>query len=145
LVADLRVAAAWRPDDKRLATMIRCLLAGSDRFAGLWRTGTVEAHGGRAGIVEHPSAGDIHVDSGILMAPGSDQKVQTLMPRRGTPDAAKVDALRRLCRSCTREADTLCRPRPEVGHCDGAGRDSMPWSSPPEPLSLPAFGPLGPA
>jgi hypothetical protein len=29
------------------------------------------------------------------MVPGSDQKIQTLMPPRGTPDAAKVDTLRR--------------------------------------------------
>jgi transcriptional regulator with XRE-family HTH domain len=111
LVADLRVAAARYPDDKRLATMIRCLLAGSDRFARLWRTGTVDAHGGRAGIVEHPSAGDIHVDSGILMAPGSDQKAQTLVPRRGTPDAAKFDALRRESEIDEGGALSLMHPR----------------------------------
>jgi len=134
LVADLRIAAARYPDDKRLATMIEGLLAGSERFARLWRTGTVGAHGGRAGVVDHPSVGEIHVDSGILMAPGSDQKMQTLTPRPGTPDAAKVDALRRGSENDVGGALSLMHPgsSPEIPRSDSstAPRSARPSPSP---------------
>jgi transcriptional regulator with XRE-family HTH domain len=110
LVADLRFAAAAYPADRRLAAMIERLMAGSARFAELWRTGTAGVHSGRTGVIEHPLVGDIHVDSEIMMAPGSDQKIQALTPRAGTPAVARLDILRRDSRRADGRSITRLRP-----------------------------------
>jgi transcriptional regulator with XRE-family HTH domain len=94
LVADLRFAAATYPADRRLAAMIERMLDAGPRFAELWRTGTGNGRGGRPGRIEHPVVGEITIEGEVVMAPGSDQRIQTLMPRPRTPDAARLDILR---------------------------------------------------
>jgi transcriptional regulator with XRE-family HTH domain len=95
VVADLRTAAAVYPADGQLSTMVEHLLAVSPRFAELWSTGTVEAHLGQTKTVEHPLVGDINVDCEVLMVPGIDLKILAFMAEPGSPDADKLDTIRR--------------------------------------------------
>jgi transcriptional regulator with XRE-family HTH domain len=94
LVADLRSTATGYPADARLASMIDGMLAVSPRFAELWTTGTVAPHGGQRKIIEHPVVGDIDLDCEILMVPGSDVKLLTLLAVPGSPGVQQLETLR---------------------------------------------------
>ncbi|MDQ0370118.1 helix-turn-helix transcriptional regulator [Catenuloplanes indicus] len=94
VVADLRAVAATYPADALLASMVDEMCAASARFRELWTTGTVTAHLGQTKTVEHPVHGEILVDCEVLMVPGVDLKILTFMAEPGSPDAAKLDAIR---------------------------------------------------
>jgi transcriptional regulator with XRE-family HTH domain len=94
LVADLRATATGYPADARLAEMITRMLAASPRFAARWTGGTVAAHGGQHKIIEHPEVGDIAVGCEVLMVPGADLKLLTLLAAPGSLAVKQLETLR---------------------------------------------------
>jgi transcriptional regulator with XRE-family HTH domain len=94
LVADLRATASKYPADARLRDMIARMLTASPRFAALWTQGTVASHGGQHKIIEHPSVGLIYVGCEILMVPGADLKLLTLLAAPGSPAVRQLAQLR---------------------------------------------------
>jgi transcriptional regulator with XRE-family HTH domain len=90
VVSDLRRATGRFPHDARLAELIRVLLAGNERFAGLWAAGTVAAHREDHKTVQHPSVGPIEVDCDVLTDGDSELKIVILTAAPGSEDETKL-------------------------------------------------------
>ncbi|WP_433367221.1 helix-turn-helix transcriptional regulator [Actinoplanes sp. CA-142083] len=88
VVSDLRRATGRFPHSARLATLIRTLTAGNQRFAELWASGVVGAHREDHKIVEHPAVGPIAVDCDVLS--DADLKIVILTAAPDTEDETKL-------------------------------------------------------
>lgn len=94
LVADLRAATVRYPADRGLAELVRRCLAGSERFAELWRAGAVGEHTHDRKVVAHPAVGEVVLDCDVLTVPGADLKIVVYSAAAGSADAEKLDFLR---------------------------------------------------
>lgn len=74
-VARLRNAAARYPHDPRLNDLFTELHAGSDEFAGLWRSHPVHTPGHRRKVLAHPEVGDVRVNCDAIPLPDDQQLV----------------------------------------------------------------------
>lgn len=86
VVSDLRRATGRFPDSDRLASLIRDLTAGSQRFAELWESGAVGAHREDHKIVQHPATGPIAMDCDVLSDGDAERKIVVLTPAPDTVD-----------------------------------------------------------
>jgi hypothetical protein len=94
MVGDLRRAAAEHPDDPTVQALVDELRSGSERFAGLWSSGTVGTHTESRKTVEHPEAGDVAVDCDVLTVPGSGQHVVAYTAAAGSVAADRLEFVR---------------------------------------------------
>ncbi|WP_432968962.1 hypothetical protein [Dactylosporangium sp. CA-233914] len=94
LVADLRTTAAAHPHDRRLAALISSLRGESPRFAALWDSGAVAAHGSERKTIAHPVVGPVTLDCDVLTAHGCDLRIVVYTAPAGSADADKLDLLR---------------------------------------------------
>lgn len=90
VVADLRRATGRYPQDNRLATLIRELNAGNNRFAKLWASGQVAAHREDHKTIEHPAVGPVTVDCDVLSDGDSDLKIVIMTAAPGSEDETKL-------------------------------------------------------
>ncbi|WP_308404987.1 MmyB family transcriptional regulator [Streptomyces rugosispiralis] len=90
VVSDLRRATGRFPRDTRLATLIRELNAGNERFAGLWAAGEVAAHREDHKTIDHPSVGPVTVDCDVLTDGDSELKVVIMTAVPGSEDETKL-------------------------------------------------------
>jgi transcriptional regulator with XRE-family HTH domain len=90
VVSDLRRATGRFPHDSRLATLIRDLSAGNQRFAELWATGTVATHREDHKTIEHPSVGPVTVDCDVLTDGDSELKIVVMTAEPGSADETKL-------------------------------------------------------
>ncbi len=65
MVADLRVSTGRYPNDPELGGLVTRLMR-VPRFRDMWELRTVAAHETASKIVEHPTVGDIAIDSSVL-------------------------------------------------------------------------------
>jgi transcriptional regulator with XRE-family HTH domain len=93
LVTDLRAAADRYPADERLRALVAELLAGSERFARLWESGTVGRHESARKTVEHPQVGAVTLDCDVLTVGGSDLRINVYTAEPGTADAERLALL----------------------------------------------------
>jgi transcriptional regulator with XRE-family HTH domain len=89
VVSDLRRATGRFPGSYRLASLIRDLTTGSQRFAELWASGAVGAHREDHKIVRHPAVGPIAVDCDVLTDGEAERKIVVLTAAPDTEDDAK--------------------------------------------------------
>jgi transcriptional regulator with XRE-family HTH domain len=66
IVSDLRRATGRFPNNRRLIDLIQLLNSGNQRFATLWASGAVGAHGEDHKVIQHPAVGPINVDCDVL-------------------------------------------------------------------------------
>lgn len=90
VVSDLRRATGRFPRDARLASLIRVLTAGNERFAELWADGAVGAHREDHKIVEHPTVGPIEVDCDVMTDGDAELKIVILTAAPDTEDETKL-------------------------------------------------------
>ncbi|MFI8169934.1 helix-turn-helix transcriptional regulator [Streptomyces sp. NPDC085931] len=90
VVADLRRATGRYPQDNRLATLIRELNAGNNRFAKLWASGQVAAHREDHKTIQHPAVGPVTVDCDVLSDGDSDLKIVIMTAAPGSEDETKL-------------------------------------------------------
>ncbi|MFF1542369.1 helix-turn-helix transcriptional regulator [Streptomyces sp. NPDC058291] len=90
VVSDLRRATGRFPRDRRLAALIRDLIAGNKRFAGLWATGEVAAHREDHKTIDHPSVGPVTVDCDVLTDGDSELKIVIMTAVPGSEDETKL-------------------------------------------------------
>ena len=93
LVADLRVAAARYPADRRLRRLVAELRADSARFAELWDSGAVGGHRAARKTVDHPQAGPLTLDCDVLTVAGSELRIMVYTAEPGSPDAERLALL----------------------------------------------------
>ncbi|HEV6953374.1 MAG TPA: helix-turn-helix transcriptional regulator [Promicromonospora sp.] len=91
LVADLRATTSRYPKDPGLRSLVARLRDG-ERFRELWEQRTVGEHQGAAKVVEHPTVGDIAVESNVLTTQGSDLRIVVDTPR-GAEAASRLALL----------------------------------------------------
>jgi hypothetical protein len=89
VVSDLRRATGRFPQDSRLATLIRELTAGNERFAELWAAGEVSAHREDHKTIDHPSVGCVTVDCDVLTDGDSELKIVIMTAEPGSEDETK--------------------------------------------------------
>jgi transcriptional regulator with XRE-family HTH domain len=89
VVSDLRRATGRFPGSGRLASLIRDLATGNQRFAELWASGAVGAHREDHKIVDHPATGPIAVDCDVLTDGDAERKIVVLTAARDTEDETK--------------------------------------------------------
>lgn len=90
VVSDLRRATGRFPQDRRLATLIRELNAGNQRFAELWATGEVASHREDRKTIDHPSVGPVMVDCDVLTDGDSELKIVIMTAEPGSEDETKL-------------------------------------------------------
>ncbi|MFE0351234.1 helix-turn-helix transcriptional regulator [Streptomyces griseoluteus] len=90
VVSDLRRATGRFPQDHRLATLIRELNAGNERFAELWANGEVAAHRENHKTIEHPAVGPVTVDCDVLTEGDSEHKIVIMTAVPGSEDETKL-------------------------------------------------------
>jgi MmyB-like transcription regulator ligand binding domain len=90
VVSDLRRATGRFPDSRRLAGLIRGLVAGNPRFAELWAGGAVGAHREDHKIVAHPLVGPIAVDCDVVTDGDAERKIVILTAAPDTEDETKL-------------------------------------------------------
>jgi transcriptional regulator with XRE-family HTH domain len=89
VVADLRRATAKFPGDPALAELVRCTIAGNERFAQLWQEGTVGDRRGERKTIHHPTVGELTVDCDVLV--DTDSFLKIVVYTAPTPeDATKL-------------------------------------------------------
>lgn len=93
-VADLRATFARRPDDARLAGLVRRLRARSEEFSALWDTHHVAVR--RADIKRflHPVVGLLELDCEVLLNPEHDQRLIVYTARPGSRSYERLELLR---------------------------------------------------
>ncbi len=90
IVSDLRRATGRFPNSGRLATLIRGITAGNQRFAKLWAAGAVGAHREDHQIVGHPTVGPIEVDCDVMTDGDAELKIVILTAAPDTEDETKL-------------------------------------------------------
>ncbi|WP_244312158.1 helix-turn-helix transcriptional regulator [Microbispora hainanensis] len=93
-VADLRATAARRPDDVRLATLVRRLRARSEEFAALWETHDVAVRRSDVKRFLHPVVGLLELDCEVLLSPEHDQRLIVYTARPGSESHERLELLR---------------------------------------------------
>jgi transcriptional regulator with XRE-family HTH domain len=93
-VADLRAALARRPDDQRLAGLVRELRAGSGEFRELWDGHDVRVRRSDRKTILHPVVGRLDFDCEVLLLPEHDQRLIVHTARPGTPTRERLELLR---------------------------------------------------
>ncbi|WP_419999230.1 helix-turn-helix transcriptional regulator [Streptomyces boninensis] len=92
--ADLRATFAKRPDDPRLAALVRRLLAASAEFAELWELHEVAVRLSAAKRFRHPVVGLLELDCEIMLSPAHDQRLVLQTARPGSEAAERLELLR---------------------------------------------------
>ncbi|MEV6108557.1 helix-turn-helix transcriptional regulator [Streptomyces sp. NPDC051940] len=93
-VAHLRATLARRPDDARLASMVRRLRAGSAEFAALWEQHDVEVRRSCEKAFRHPVVGELRLDCEVLLSPDDGQQLIVYSARPGTEAYERLELLR---------------------------------------------------
>jgi transcriptional regulator with XRE-family HTH domain len=93
-VADLRAALARRPDDTRLAGLVRRLRARSEEFAALWNTHDVAVRRTDVKRFQHPVVGPLELDCEVLLSPEHDQRLIIHTARPGSASHERLELLR---------------------------------------------------
>ncbi|MEO3884461.1 helix-turn-helix transcriptional regulator [Nonomuraea sp. B5E05] len=93
-VADLRATLARRPDDARLAGLVRRLRARSEEFAALWDTHHVAVRRADAKRFLHPVVGLLELDCEVLANPEHDQRLVIYSARPGSRAYERLQLLR---------------------------------------------------
>lgn len=93
-VADLRATLAGRPDDTRLAGLVRGLRARSEEFAALWDAHDVAVR--RSGVKSflHPVVGLLELECEVLLNPEHDQRLVVYTARPGSESYERLELLR---------------------------------------------------
>jgi transcriptional regulator with XRE-family HTH domain len=93
-VADLRATLARRPDDTRLAGLVRRLRARSEEFAALWDTHDVAVRRTDVKRFVHPVVGLLELDCEVLLSPEHDQRLIIHTARPGSTSHERLELLR---------------------------------------------------
>ncbi len=94
LVADLRATVARRPDDVRLAELVRRLRARSEEFVGLWDAHCVAVRRADTKRFVHPVVGLLELDCEVLLSPEHDQRLIVYTARPGSRSGERLELLR---------------------------------------------------
>ncbi|NGN64936.1 helix-turn-helix domain-containing protein [Streptomyces sp. A7024] len=92
--ADLRATLAKRPDDARLAALVRRLREVSTEFAELWEQHEVGVRRSSAKRFVHPVVGLLEVDCEVLLSPAHDQRLVLYTAPPGSDTAQRLELLR---------------------------------------------------
>ncbi|WP_329138659.1 helix-turn-helix transcriptional regulator [Streptomyces sp. NBC_01476] len=93
-VADLRAALGRRPDDARLAGLVRRLRARSEEFSALWDTHEVAVRRGDTKRFLHPVVGLLELDCEVLLNPEHDQRLVVYTARPDSRSYERLELLR---------------------------------------------------
>ncbi|MFS8204377.1 helix-turn-helix transcriptional regulator (plasmid) [Streptomyces sp. CWNU-52B] len=93
-VADLRAALGRRPDDTRLAGLVRRLRARSEEFSALWDTHEVAVRRSDVKRFLHPVVGLLELDCEAMLNPEHDQRLVLYTARPGSESAERLELLR---------------------------------------------------
>ncbi|MDI5963799.1 helix-turn-helix transcriptional regulator [Streptomyces sp. SL13] len=93
-VADLRATFAGRPDDVRLADLVRRLRARSAEFAALWDAHHVAVRRADTKRFLHPVVGLLELDCEVLLNPEHDQRLVVYTARPGSRSYERLELLR---------------------------------------------------
>ncbi|MBP0456940.1 helix-turn-helix transcriptional regulator [Streptomyces montanisoli] len=93
-VADLRATLAARPDDARLAGLVRRLRARSEEFAALWDAHDVALRRTDVKRFLHPVVGVLELDCEVLLSPEHDQRLVVYTARPGSESRERLELLR---------------------------------------------------
>ncbi|MFG1823544.1 helix-turn-helix transcriptional regulator [Microbispora bryophytorum] len=93
-VADLRAASARRPDDARLAELVRRLRARSEEFSALWDTHDVAVRRADVKRFLHPVVGPLELDCEVMLSPEHDQRLIVYTARPGSESYERLELLR---------------------------------------------------
>ncbi len=93
-VADLRATLARRPDDARLAGLVRRLRARSEEFSALWDAHHVAVRRTDVKRFLHPVVGLLELDCEVLLSPEHDQRLIVYTARPGSRSQERLELLR---------------------------------------------------
>ncbi|WP_461003815.1 helix-turn-helix transcriptional regulator [Streptomonospora sediminis] len=93
-VGSLRTALSRYPDDPELRSLLDELLAGSERFRGIWEEGRSVVRRSMHKTVDHPDLGTLVLDCDTLLLPDTDQQLIVYSAAAGTREASALDLLR---------------------------------------------------
>ena len=93
-VADLRATFARRPDDARLAGLVRRLRARSEEFSALWDAHHVAVRRSDVKRFLHPVVGLLELDCEVLLNPEHDQRLIVHTARPGGESYERLELLR---------------------------------------------------
>ncbi|GAA0324404.1 helix-turn-helix transcriptional regulator [Actinoallomurus spadix] len=93
-VADLRATLARRPDDARLAALVRRLRARSEEFSALWDAHHVAVRRSDVKRFLHPVVGPLELECEVLLSPEHDQRLVVYTARPGTESHERLELLR---------------------------------------------------
>jgi MmyB-like transcription regulator ligand binding domain/Helix-turn-helix domain len=93
-VADLRATLARRPDDARLAALVRRLRSRSEEFSTLWDTHHVAVRRNDTKRFLHPVVGLLELDCEVLLSPEHDQRLIVHTARPGSRSYERLELLR---------------------------------------------------
>ncbi|MEO3847067.1 helix-turn-helix transcriptional regulator [Streptomyces sp. B8F3] len=93
-VADLRATVARRPDDARVAGLVRRLRARSAEFAALWEAHDVAVRRREVKRFVHPVVGLLELDCEVLLNPEHDQRLVVHTARPGSESYERLELLR---------------------------------------------------
>nr|WP_225794179.1 helix-turn-helix transcriptional regulator [Streptomyces aculeolatus] len=93
-VADLRATLARRPDDARVAGLVRRLRARSAEFAALWEEHDVAVRRREVKRFVHPVVGLLELDCEVLLNPEHDQRLVVYTARPGSESHERLELLR---------------------------------------------------
>ncbi|MEV4321944.1 helix-turn-helix transcriptional regulator [Microbispora rosea] len=93
-VADLRATSARRPDDARLAELVRRLRARSEEFSALWNAHDVAVRRADVKRFQHPVVGLLELDCEVMLSPEHDQRLVVYTARPGSESHERLELLR---------------------------------------------------
>ncbi|GLW23840.1 XRE family transcriptional regulator [Microbispora amethystogenes] len=93
-VADLRATSARRPDDARLAELVRRLRARSEEFSALWNAHDVAVRRADVKRFQHPVVGLLELDCEVMLSPEHDQRLVVYTARPGSESRERLELLR---------------------------------------------------
>nr|WP_236667360.1 helix-turn-helix transcriptional regulator [Nonomuraea sp. K271] len=93
-VGDLRATLARRPDDARLARLVRRLRARSEEFSQLWDAHQVSVRRNDVKRFVHPVVGLLELECEVLANPEHDQRLIIYTARPGSDSYERLELLR---------------------------------------------------
>ncbi|KIH97661.1 XRE family transcriptional regulator [Streptomonospora alba] len=93
-VGSLRTALSRYPHDPDLRSLVDELLAGSERFRGMWEEGRSTTWRSMHKTINHPDLGPLVLDCDTLLLPDTDQSMIVYSAAAGTREASALDMLR---------------------------------------------------